>query len=361
MIRFESDYVEGAHPRIVDAIIRTNATQTPGYGEDKYCDSARKIIKAACGRENMDVHFLVGGTQTNATVISAALRSHQGVMSAHTGHIAGHETGAIEATGHKVLTLPTRDGKLDAQQVKRFVEEHFNDPDHEHVVQPGMLYISQPTETGMIYSKRELGELYKVCRLLDIYFFIDGARLGYALGAFKNDAFLADLVTLCDVFYIGGTKVGAMFGEAVCIMNEALKRDFRYNMKQRGGMLAKGRFLGIQFETLFKDGLYLEISKKAVEQAMRVKKTFAAMGCEFLYDSPTNQQFPIVNNLVYNELIKKYHVSRWGRLEGDRIPIRICTSWATREEALEALIEDVTRICSLYKTRTISREQDYFN
>lgn len=360
MLRFECDYAEGAHPRIIDALIRTNLSQTPGYGEDKYCETARKMIRTACGDEDMEVQFLVGGTQANTTVISAALRSHQGVLSAETGHVAGHETGAIEATGHKVLTLPTPNGKLTAPQVKAAIEAHWNDVTHEHMPQPGMVYVSQPTETGLIYSKKELQEIYKVCRQFEIYFFIDGARLGYALASPRNDAFLSDLAESCDVFYIGGTKVGAMFGEAVCIVNESLKKDFRYHMKQRGGMLAKGRFLGLQFETLFRDGLYLEISKNAVTQALRIKQVFEDMNCEFLYDSPTNQQFPIVNKLVYQEIIKKYAVSHWGQLEGDRIAIRVCTSWATKEKDVSELIEDVTRICTLYKTGSKSPVKEFY-
>lgn len=360
MLRFECDYTEGAHPRIIDALIRTNAVQTPGYGTDKYCETARKMIRVACDNEDMDVQFLVGGTQANATIIAAALRSHQGVLAPETGHIAGHETGAIEATGHKVLTLPATDGKITAQQVKQALEEHWDEINHEHIPQPGMVYVSQPTETGMIYSKRELQEIYRVCQQFGIFFFIDGARLGYALASHRNDARLSDIAASCDVFYIGGTKVGAMFGEAVCITSDAIKRDFRYHMKQRGGMLAKGRFLGVQFETLFRDGLYLEISKSAVTQALRIKQAFEDMEFTFLYDSATNQQFPIVNRLVYQELIKKYSVSFWKQLEGDRIAIRICTSWATKSSDVDALVEDITRICTLYKTNGLNPGKEFF-
>ena len=360
MLRFECDYAEGAHPRIIDALVRTNATQTPGYGTDKYCETARRMIKAACGNEDMDVQFLVGGTQANATIVAAALRSHQALLAPETGHVAGHETGAIEATGHKVITLPTDDGKLNATQIKFAIEAHWGDANHEHIPQPGMVYVSQPTETGLVYTKRELQDIYRVCQQAGIFFFIDGARLGYALAAAKNDALLSDLANSCDVFYIGGTKVGAMFGEAVCIINENIKRDFRYIIKQHGGMLAKGRFLGIQFETLFRDGLYLEISKKAVSQALQIRKTFEQMGCELRYDSPTNQQFVIVNSLIYQELSKKYSVSLWERLDGDRIVIRLCTSWATRDENLDALIEDITRICNLYKTVTPTEIKDFY-
>jgi threonine aldolase len=360
MIRFECDYTEGVHPRILDAIVRTNDVQTPGYGEDKYCETARKMIQIACGSEEMEVQFLVGGTQANATIIASALRPYQAVLAAETAHIARLETGAVEATGHKVLTLPTQNGKITALQIKQALETHWNNSYHVHITQPAMVYISQPTETGLVYSRREIQEISRVCRQEGIYFFIDGARIGYALGARCNDAFLADIAELCDVFYIGATKVGAMFGEAVCIPNRDLQRDFRYNIKQRGGMLAKGRFLGIQFETLFRDGLYLEISKKAVDQAMKIKRAFEHEGCEFLFDSPTNQQFPIVNSLVYNEITRKYCVSLWDKLDGDHFAIKIVTSWATKDETVEELIEDVKRIFSLYNTKPAVDTKEFF-
>lgn len=331
--------------------MKTNREQTPGYGEDDFCAKARRIICRACGNDKMDVHFLVGGTQANTTVIASILRPHQAVVSASSGHIAGHETGAIEATGHKVITIPAENGKINAKQVRKVLTDHWSDSSHEHMPQPAMVYISQPTETGTLYSRRELTELSALCREYGIPLFLDGARLGYALASPENDVFMADLAQLCDVFYIGGTKVGAMFGEAVCIVNSKYKEDFRYHIKQHGGMLAKGRFLGIQFETLFRDGLYLEISKHAIEQAMRIKEAFTEGGCEFLFDSPTNQQFPILNRMVFTELAKRYTFTTWEKLPGERTAVRFVTSWATRPEHVDALIEDVKRLLMLYGNR----------
>lgn len=351
MTRFECDYAEGAHPSILKRLTQTNSLQTAGYGCDEICETAAKMIRLACGNEHMNVHFLVGGTQANATVVASALRAHQAVVSPETGHIAGHESGAIEATGHKVITLPTEDGKITAKQVRALLSDHYNDPDHEHMPQPAMVYISQPTETGLIYTKRELQELQRACWERDAFLYVDGARLGYALAAEKNDVYLADLAKLCDVFYIGGTKVGAMFGEAVCIVNDKLKADFRYHIKQHGGLLAKGRLLGIQFETLFRDGLYLEISRRAVTQAMRIKQAFKKSGCTFLFDSPTNQQFPIVNSMVIAELQKNYSFKVWKPLEDDFFALRFVTSWATEEKAVDALVADIERVCRLYGKR----------
>jgi len=348
MLRFECDYTEGAHPRILEALIKTNREQTPGYGEDEFCEAARKMIRLACGSDDMHVHFLVGGTQANATVIDSILRPHQAVICADTGHIAVHESGAIEATGHKVITVPSEDGKITAAQVRQVIDGHWSDATHEHCPQPALVYLSHPTETGLIYTKRELTELRRVCDEKRVPLYLDGARLGYALASGKSDVFMADLAKLCDVFYIGGTKVGAMFGEAVCICSDRLDRDFRYITKQHGGLLAKGRFLGIQFETLFRDGLYLEISRSAVSQAMRIKEAFLKSGCALLYDSPTNQQYPIVNSLVMSELSKNYSFSVWRRLENDMTAIRIVTSWATKDESVDALIGDILRICRIY-------------
>lgn len=345
MLRFESDYTEGMHPRILERLIQTNGVQTPGYGEDDYCDRARMIIRLACGCENMDVHFLMGGTQANATVISAALRPHQAVLSADTGHIAVHETGAVEAIGHKVITMPSEDGKITAAQVRAVCDIHWKDESREHCPQPAMVYISQPTETGMLYSLDELRELRRVCNQKNLLLYCDGARLGYALGAKNNDVLLADYPRMCDVFYIGGTKVGAMFGEAVCIVNDVLKRDFRYIMKQYGGMLAKGRFLGLQFETLFIDGLYLDISRKAVLQALRIKNAFLGSDCGLMYDSCTNQQFPIVNNDIKEQLAFSYSFSVWQGLSDELTALRFVTSWATRDEDVDVLVKDIKRIC----------------
>jgi threonine aldolase len=352
MLRFECDYTEGAHPKILEALMKTNREQVPGYGEDEFCESARKIIRLACGNSDMDVYFLMGGTQANTTVIASVLRSHQAVVCADTGHIAVHESGAIEATGHKVITIPSEDGKITAAQVRTLLDSHWSDPTREHTPQPAMLYLSHPTETGLIYTKRELKELRRVCDERKIPLYLDGARLGYALAAKDNDVFMADLAELCDVFYIGGTKVGAMFGEAVCVCNENLNRDFRYHIKQHGGLLAKGRFLGVQFETLFKDGLYLEISRNAVNQAMRIKEAFQSVGCDFLYDSPTNQQFPIINDAVMKELSKNYTFSVWQKMNGGMTAVRFATSWATKEEHVDTLVNEIRRICRIYGEKT---------
>ncbi len=341
MIRFESDYTEGAHERILQRMLATNHEQTPGYGTDEHCEKAREYIRQACQAANADVHFLVGGTQTNSTVIAAALRPHQGVVAVATGHIAVHETGAIEATGHKVLTVPSDDGKIRAGQVKALHDAHWQDVTHEHMVQPGLVYISHPSENGTTYKKAELTALNEVCRECGLPLFLDGARLGYGLAAPDNDLSLADIASLCDVFYIGGTKVGALMGEAVVITNDALKKDFRYNIKQKGGMLAKGRILGIQFETLFADGLYYEISRHAVELAMTIRDAFAAKGFSFRYASTTNQQFPILPDDVLAKLSAKYSFSFWEKVDARHSAVRFCTSWATKQENVEQLIKDI--------------------
>ncbi|OBZ19351.1 threonine aldolase [Bacillus sp. FJAT-27264] len=341
MIRFENDYAEGAHQRILERLLETNEEQTPGYGMDEHCEKARGYIRKTCNAENADVHFLVGGTQTNTTIIASILRPHQGAVSAHTGHIAVHETGAIEATGHKVLPLPSEDGKIRAGQVKELYDAHWNDVTHEHMVQPGLVYISHPTENGTTYRKSELEELSKVCRESGIPLFMDGARLGYALASRENDITLEDIARLCDVFYIGGTKIGALFGEAVVITNNSLKKDFRYMIKQKGGLLAKGRLLGIQFETLFEDGLYHEISSHAVEMAGMIRDAFVQNGFSLRYDSTTNQQFPILPEEVIVELSKKYAFQFWEKIDATHSALRFCTSWATKKEHVEMLIEDI--------------------
>ncbi len=341
MIRFESDYTEGAHSRIMERLLATNLEQTPGYGTDVHCEKARQYIKQACENDQIDVHFLVGGTQTNTTVIASILRPHQGVISAQTGHINAHETGAIEATGHKVLVVDSSDGKITAAQVRQTYDDHWAASDHEHTVQPGMVYISHPSENGTTYSKNELQEISTVSRELQLPLFLDGARLGYALAAEGNDLSLADITRLCDVFYIGGTKVGALFGEALVITNDSLKKDFRYHIKQRGGMLAKGRLLGIQFETLFEDGLYFEVGEHAVKLAMRIRRAFAAKGFDFMYDSTTNQQFPILPRRVLEKLSIRYSYSPWATIGQDHMAVRFCTSWATREENVNLLIDDI--------------------
>ncbi|MBQ9765280.1 MAG: low specificity L-threonine aldolase [Lachnospiraceae bacterium] len=341
MIRFNCDYSEGAHEKILQRLVETNMEQTPGYGEDVHCDRARKLIKEACNAPEADVHFLVGGTQTNLTVIAAALRPHQGVIAADSGHINVHETGSIEACGHKVLTLPTSDGKITAKQVDECYNAHINDESFEHMVQPKMVYISNPTELGTIYSKDELEELSKVCKNNGLYLFMDGARLGYGLASTANTLSLEDIARLCDVFYIGGTKVGALFGEAVVITNNMLKPDFRYLIKQKGGMLAKGRLLGIQFEVLFENNLYMEISEYAAKLADELRDAFAKAGYSFLVDSPTNQIFVIMPDKKLDELRAKYSFSYQQRIDENHSAVRFCTSWATRREDVEALIKDI--------------------
>lgn len=345
LIYFNCDYTEGCHPNILKRLCETNMMQTVGYGEDEICDLARAKIRKACGREDVDVHFLVGGTQTNATVIAAILRPHQGALSADTGHINVHETGAVEATGHKVLPLPsTPDGKITAEQVENAYLAHVNDASFEHMVQPKLVYISLPTENGGLYSKAELTALHDVCTRCGLYLFMDGARLGYGLTAPENDVALADLCALSDVFYIGGTKVGALFGEAVVITNPALKTDFRYHIKQRGGMLAKGRLLGIQFDELFTDDLYFKISEKAVRQAKRIAKACEDAGCAFFAPSPTNQQFPIFPDTALEKLAEKYKYSYWARVDETHSAVRLCTSWATTDENVDALCKDIASI-----------------
>lgn len=337
MIRFDCDYLEGAHPLILKKLNETNMEQTIGYGCDPHCERAIKLIKDACKSPESDVHFLIGGTQTNTTVISAILRTYQAVISAETGHINVHECGAIEATGHKVIALPSSDGKLTAQMVEDCFNSHWNDPNHEHTVQPAMVYISQPTECGTTYTKNELEQLYSACRKCGLPLYIDGARLGYALAADDCNMTLPDVAANCDVFYIGGTKVGALFGEALVINNENIKKDFRYIIKQKGGLLAKGRLLGIQFETLFENGLYFDISAHAIKAAKKIKEIFTFHGCEFLSDSKTNQQFPILSNSEIQTLMKDFSFEVWCAVSDDKSAVRFCSSWATTDANIDAL------------------------
>ncbi len=343
MIRFNSDYTEGAHPRILERLIETNMEQTNGYGIDPHCERARELIRKACGNNEVDVHFLVGGTQTNVTVINSALKPYQGVLSAATGHINVHETGAVEATGHKVLALPTDDGRITGDQVRNYVKAHYASDSFEHTVQPKMVYISNPTELGTIYSKEELTDISNACRENKLYLFLDGARLGYGLCCRENDLTLPDLAALTDVFYIGGTKIGALFGEAVVISNDELKPDFRYNIKLHGGMLAKGRLLGIQFETLFEDGLYFEIAAHAAGLAERLRDTFEECGVPCLVDSPTNQQFPILPDELLEILSKKFAFEYQERIDGNHSAVRFCTSWATKDVNVEYLIQEIKK------------------
>jgi threonine aldolase len=343
MVRFDCDYAEGAHDRILEKLVETNYVQTAGYGDDIHTENAKRYIKDLCGNNDVDVHLMVGGTQTNLTVISSILRPHQGVVSAETGHINIHETGAIEATGHKVISVHTKDGKLSADMVRAVYDNHWNDPTHEHIVQPGMVYISHPSENGTTYTKGELAALSKTCKECGLPLYMDGARLGYGLASEKNDLNISDIAELCDAFYIGGTKVGALFGEAIVISTPAFKKDFRYFIKQKGGLLAKGRLLGIQFEELFRDELYIEIAKHAVDMALMIKAEFERYGYEFLYDSVTNQQFPIIPNTIIERLQEKYAFYVWEKVDEENSAVRFCTSWATKSENVMELIEDIRK------------------
>ena len=337
MIYFNNDYSEGCHEKVMERLLATNMVQTPGYGEDAYCAAAAAKIRKKCGREDVAVHFLVGGTQTNMTVIDAALRPHQGALGADTAHINIHETGAVEATGHKVLWVPHHDGKITAQQVEDTVREHYASTSFEHTVQPKLVYISTPTELGTLYTKAELESLSAVCRTHGLYLFVDGARLGYGLAAPGNDVTMEDLANLCDVFYIGGTKVGALFGEAVVITNPALQEDFRYLIKQHGGMLAKGRLLGVQFDALMEDDLYEKIAAHADRLADKLRHCLKELGVPFLVENTTNQLFPVLPDGVLDALAEDFVFSEQERVDETHRAVRFCTSWATKEESVDAL------------------------
>ena len=344
MIYFNNDYCEGCHQRILDKLSDTNLVQTPGYGTDDYCRHAADLIRKHCGIDELDVHFLVGGTQTNLTVIDCALRSHQGALCPVSGHINVHETGAVEATGHKVLGLPSTDGKITAKQVRDYVLAHRSDPDAEHTVQPKLVYISNPTELGTLYSLEELSSLSETCHELGLYLFLDGARLGYGLAARGNDVTLNDIARLCDVFYIGGTKMGALFGEAVVFSNRSMGEDFRYFIKQRGGMLAKGRLLGIQFEALFEDDLYFRLGAYADRLADQLRDTLQDLGCPMLVEGVTNQLFPILPDEVLAELKKEFSFVTMDKVDESHHAVRFCTSWATKQENVDALCESLKRL-----------------
>lgn len=341
MIRFGSDYQEGAHPRILKRLAEVNFEQSPGYGEDEFCAEARRLIREKCAAPEADVQFLVGGTQTNFTLLAAALRPHQGVIAADSGHIAVHETGAVEACGHKVIELPAVNGKLAAGQVSEYCRRHFADDSHEHMVMPGAVYISNPTELGTLYTRGELNALRGVCDHWNLMLYLDGARLGCGLASPENDLDLPFLASVCDAFSIGGTKQGALFGEALVLLRDDLKRDFRYIIKQRGGMLAKGWLLGLQFAELMRDGLYEELSDHAIHLAMRIRRALREANVSFLVDSPTNQQFPIFTDEQVRRLSAKYAFSDIRPLDDGCTAVRICTSWATRPEDVDQLIADI--------------------
>lgn len=336
MLFFENDYCEGAHPAVLQKLIETNMEKLPGYGTDHYCESAKEKIRAACGCPQADVFFLVGGTQTNAAVISALLRRYEGVIAPVTGHINGHEAGAVEYTGHKVLALPQKDGKLSAEDLKKFLETFHGDENREHMVFPGMAYISHPTEYGTLYTKAELEAISTVCREYEILLLLDGARLGYGLAG-DFDVTLEDIARLTDVFYIGGTKAGALCGEAV-VFPQGAPKHFMTMIKQQGALLAKGRLLGIQFDVLFTDELYKKISKNAIQTANRLKEALREKGYKLFIDSPTNQIFVILENGQMERLSRLAVFSFWEKYDDTHTVVRFVTSWATRMEKVEELI-----------------------
>jgi len=338
MILFESDYNEGACPEILNRLIGTNLEQTPGYGDDPYSRRAVSLIREKCRRDDAAVYFLAGGTQTNLTLISAALRPHQGAVSAVTGHINVHEAGAVEATGHKVLTIPSSDGKLTAEAVQSYVDAFYRDGTHTHMVQPKLVYISQPTELGTLYTLRELEDVSRVCRRNGLYLYLDGARLGYALAAGGDIPDLPAIARLTDAFYFGGTKIGTLFGEALLIMNEDLKEDFSYIMKQKGAVMAKGRVAGLSFLTLFENDLYMKYCRHAVREALRIRDAVRKLGYPLLAESRTNQQFPILPDAVLRRLEGSFSYSVIEKTDAEHTAVRFCTSWATETDAVDCLI-----------------------
>jgi threonine aldolase len=340
MYSFKNDYSEGAHPNILNALIKSNMEQVDGYGEDEYSKSAIKLLKEKIKCDKVDIHMLCGGTQTNLTAISAFLRPHEAIISANTGHVLVHETGAIEATGHKVISMEVDDGKISPSHIKMALDAHTD----EHMVKPKMVYISNPTEIGTIYKKRELEDLSQCCRINNLILYVDGARLGSALCSEGNDIQLSDLPKLVDAFYIGGTKNGALMGEALVICKDCLKEEFRYHIKQKGGLLAKGRVIGIQFLELFKDDIYFDLAKHANHMAEILKSGIKGCGYGFLIDSSTNQIFPLLPIGVINKLEEKYSFYIWQKIDIDNSAIRLVTSWATTEEAVKTFIDDLKLI-----------------
>ena len=338
MLYFLSDYTEGAHPKILERLQETNRISQPGYGEDCFTAAAREKIRAACERPEADVYFLVGGTQTNAVVISALLRRWEAAIAADTGHINVHEAGAIEYTGHKVIALPGKDGKLAADTVADYCARFYADETHDHMPFPGLVYISQPTELGTLYTKAELAALHAVCVEHHMRLFVDGARLGYGLMSPECDMSLPELCGLCDVFTIGGTKVGALCGEALVFPGGDMPERFATMVKQQGAMVAKGRLLGVQFDALFTDGLYWEIGRHAIRLAMELKAGFVEKGYPLFADSPTNQQFPILTAEQLERLRRHAAFEIWAPLPDGRTAVRFVTSWATREEDVAALL-----------------------
>lgn len=339
MLSFTCDYAEGAHPLILKSLTDSNLEQLPGYGSDVYCQRAKEKIRQACACPDADIHFLVGGTQTNATVIASLLRNYEGVVAAKTGHIGVHEAGAVEYTGHKVLPVPEHQGKIDPEELRSYLATFFSDANHEHMVFPGMVYISFPTEYGTIYSRAELSAIHGICREYRIPLFIDGARLGYGLESLQSDLDLPAQASLCDVFYIGGTKVGALCGEAVVFPRGNAPAHFMTTVKQHGALLAKGRLLGIQFDVLFTDGLYLKIARHAIEMAEQLKGILREKGIPFFLESPTNQQFVILSDTDVKRLSSQVGFDFWEKYDAHHTVVRFATSWATPEENLRRLRE----------------------
>ncbi len=337
MISFESDYIAGAHPTVLRRLLETNLEPLTGYGLDEYCVRAREKIREACACPHADVHFLVGGTQTNSTVIAAVLGNCEGVIAAKTGHVSLHEAGAVEYTGHKVLELPQENGKIDAKTLENYVKTFYADESYEHMVFPGMVYVSHPTEYGTLYTKAELTAIADVCRAYHLPLFLDGARLGYGLMSRQSDLTLPDIAEICDVFYIGGTKVGALCGEAVVFTKNNTPRRFMTITKQHGALLAKGRLLGVQFDALFTDNLYFEISRHAIDMAEKLKQMFVDKGCRFFMDSPTNQQFVVLENEQLAKLKENVAITCWEPYDETHTVVRFATSWSTTEEDLAAL------------------------
>lgn len=333
---FKNDYSEGAHPAILQRIIETNLQQTVGYGEDIFCNEARALIKEYIQRDSA-IHFVSGGTQANLIVIAAILRPYESVIAAESGHIAVHETGAIEATGHKVNTINTNNGKINPSQIQEVLNQHTD----EHMVKPKMVYISNSTEVGSVYSKSELTELYQFCQENNLYLFVDGARLGSALTSSTCDLTLEDLANLSDVFYIGGTKNGALIGEAIIINNQDLNENFRFHIKQRGGMLAKGRLIGIQFAELFKNNLFFEMGIHANAMAKKLADGISTKGFNFLNEPSSNQIFPILPNHLINQLQERFEFFVWQKIDEDSSAIRLVTSWATPEHQVDNFLNQL--------------------
>ena len=341
MIYFDSDYMVGAHPTVLERLVATNALHTVGYGRDQFTADAKNIILEACGLSHGDVFLLEGGTQANAVVIDRLLDHNDGVIATDTAHINVHEAGAIESNGHKILTLPNHDGKLSAEDIKNYIADFYRDDTHHYMVRPGMVYVSYPTELGTIYSRKELEDIQSVCREYDIPLYLDGARMAYGLAAPEADMSLKDIASICDVFYIGGTKCGALFGEAVVTKRPELLPRFVSLIKLHGATLAKGRLLGVQFATLFTDGLYEKIGKHAVDMAMKLKDGFRAKGYHLYIDSPTNQQFFILPNEKIDSLRAIASFELWGPRGNSHTPVRFVTDWATTETDIDTLLANI--------------------